>query len=404
MDSVRDTVLSPLQLRNLTLPNRLIRSATYEGLADPDGFPLAELGALYAGLAAGGVGTIITGFAYISREGRAMHPAQCGIDSDDKISAWKQVVDRAREASLTTRLIMQIAHTGRQTKQRATGSQVVGASRKPCTYFKERTTPLDDTGIRTVVSQFADAAHRAMVAGFDGVQIHAAHGYLIHQFLSPWTNTRIDQWSNRALLLVEVILAIRRTCGPSFPILVKLSEAEDNAPGIRLPDTIETAKLLERLEIDAVEISYGTMENALNIIRGGVPIDVVLAVNPMFNRFPPAVKSIWKRLCYPAYARKLIPFAEDYNLDAAARVKREAGIPVIAVGGIRSLRSINKIISEGLADAVALCRPLVCEPELPSQIANGEFIRSRCVNCNLCTIYCDSNWPLRCYHKKGTDL
>lgn len=396
-----DALFSELRLRNMTLPNRIIRSATYEGWGEADGTPRSELADVYSELARGGVGTIITGFVFISQEGRAMHPGQCGIDSDEKIAPWRRIVESVRKTNPEVKLIMQIAHTGRQTRRQITGVPLVGASDRPCTYFRQRPHALDDSSIADIIREFAYAAYRAKKAGFDAVQIHAAHGYLIHQFLSPWTNTRTDRWADCPLLLEEVIQAVRSKCGYDFPVLVKLSAADDNSPGIRVEDTIETVKRLERLEIDAVEISYGTMEYALNIIRGAVPIDAVLRVNPMFNRIPGLFKSLWKKFCAPAYLRQFIPFEQDYNLEAASRIWSETELPIIAVGGIRTLESMVGIISDFNIDAVALCRLLICEPDIPRKILSGEFTKSKCTNCNLCAIYCDSRQPLRCYRKKG---
>ncbi|MHB1463125.1 MAG: oxidoreductase [Armatimonadota bacterium] len=398
----QQVLFSELELQHIMLPNRLVRSATYEGLAEADGTPKPELAELYCDLARGGVGTIITGFVYTSQQGRAMHPAQCGIDSDDKVIPWRQIVERVRAANPSTKLIMQLAHTGRQTQTQVTGQPVVGASSRSCSYFRQRVRALDENAILAVIQEFAEAASRAKQAGFDGVQIHAAHGYLIHQFLSPWTNNRTDHWSDRPLLLEQVITAVQASCGEGFPILLKLSAAEDRSPGIRVEQTIETVQRLKALHIDAVEISYGTMEYALNIIRGDVPVAAVMKVNPMFRRVPKLIQGLWKRYCAPAYIRKFIPFTENYNLQDSLRIRTETGIPVLAVGGIRSLESMISMVGEMGIDAVSLCRPLICEPDLPNRILDGRFTRSQCTNCNLCAIYCDSRQPLRCHRQKRT--
>jgi 2,4-dienoyl-CoA reductase-like NADH-dependent reductase (Old Yellow Enzyme family) len=275
---------------------------------------------------------------------------------------------------------------------------VPGVSSRRCTYFKQEVRVLDNAGIEHIVWEFAEAARRAKEAGFDGVQVHAAHGYLVHQFLSPWTNTRKDRWSDGPLFLEEIIRAIRENNGADFPVLVKLSWADDNKPGIDLDNTIRTVKRLESLDVDAIEVSYGSMEYALNIIRGACPANVILKVNPLFSHIPGVARKIWKSIFLAAYIRQFMPFEQAYNVDAALRIKAHTRLPVIPVGGIRTVNSMIDCVKKGLS-AVSLCRPLICEPDLPLRIRTGDASDSRCTNCNLCTAYCDSTGTLKCHQK-----
>lgn len=391
---------TPLPLRNITIKNRFIRSATYDGYGDSNGMPIPETADFFSELARGGVGAIITGFAYVSRAGSAMQPRQYGIDSDDKIAPWRDIVNTVREKTPDVGLIMQIAHCGRQTKQAKTGLPAVGVSSKKCTYYRQRVNVLNDAGIVSIIDEFARGAHRAKEAGFDGVQLHGSHGYLIHQFLSPWTNNRKDRWADGPLFMEKIIEGIRELCGENFPILVKLSYTEDREPGVRLEDTMETVKRLERLSIDAVEISSGTLEYALNIMRGACPLDLILKVNPTYNRIPGFLRKIWKTFFAAGFLKRFVPFEENYNLAGGEAIKKETSLPVITVGGLRSAEGmVNCITSSGL-DAVSMCRPLVCEPDLPAKIINGETTKARCTSCNLCTIYSDTPRTIRCYLPK----
>ncbi|MDD3276064.1 MAG: NADH:flavin oxidoreductase [Kiritimatiellales bacterium] len=397
-------LFTPLKLQNITLKNRVLRSATYEGLGDPSGCPRTELANVYRNLAQGGVGAIITGFVYTSQAGRAMHPSQCGIDDDKKTEEWKTIIEQVKNDFPDIRFFMQLAHTGRQTRSEVTGQPAVGVSSKKCTYFRQPVTVLSCNEIETIIREFGQAARRAKAAGFDGVQLHAAHGYLIHQFLSPWTNTRRDRWGHPHLFLEETIRAVKSSCGQNFPLLLKLSAADDNTPGIRLSDTIETIQRMESFHIDAVEISYGTMEYALNIIRGTCPVDLVLHANPLFNKTPRIFRNLWKIFREKSYTSRFIPFDKNYNMEAAAQIKKATSLPVIVVGGIRDKESMITALTTYGLDAISLCRPLICDPDWPQKIKAGLSLGSACTNCNVCTIQCDSPQPLQCHQNMKKEL
>ncbi len=393
----RDLVFRPLTVGPLILPNRLIRSATYEGMADPEGIPRVDaLSRLYSALGRGGVGAIVTGFNTVSQEGRAMQTGQCGLDTDEKSKAWAQVLEATRKAAPGVPILAQLAHAGRQTRQEMTGQPVVGASSRSCSYFRERVWTLNDTGIRRIIRSFVAAALRARDAGFDGVQIHGAHGYLIHQFLSPWTNRRKDPWGERDRLCLEVVEEVRKACGTGFSVWVKLSGQEERKPGIRTRDTVRTARRLQEAGVDLLEISYGTMELALNIIRGECPLDEVFRVNPLFSALPRPLHPLGKVLARPMFVWRLKGFTPLYNLPTAAAVKAAVDVPVAVVGGVRSLAQAVRCLRDQSLDAVGLCRPLIREPDLPNLWRRGQSTESSCTNCNLCTVYCDSGEITKC--------
>jgi len=392
-------VFTLLKLRNIDIKNRIFRSATFEGCGNKNGEPGATLGALYANLARGGVGGLITGAVYVSLEGRLMQKGACGMDRDEQIKSWREIVRRTKDAGTDVKIFMQLVHAGRQTLREVTGQDVVGASSKKCGYFREKVRPLGEDDVRAVIQCFAEASRRAKDAGFDGVQIHAAHGYLIHQFLSPQTNNRRDCWGDRDLFLEEIVRAVKNVCGVAFPVFVKISESEDVTPGIRLEDTVRTIRRLKSLGVDAWEISYGSMGFALNVSRGACPMDVVFKVNPLFSNVPIWLRSLWKMFFLKRYTKRFIPFSEGYNVVAATEIKRRTGEPVFVVGGLRSVDELNDCITLHGLDGVSLCRPLICDPDWPKKLRGGLVKKSMCTQCNLCFINRDGSDPLKCYRR-----
>lgn len=395
-------MFTPLQLKRLSLPHRIIRAATFENMAGADGRASQRHADLYVALARGEVGTIITGFNYVSLEGRAAQPFQAGIDTDDKIDPWKKVIDQAKTANPRTKIILQIAHTGRQTIREVTGRPVVGAGPIRCLYFLSRVRTLREKDIPARIDAFVAAALRAEKAGFDGVQVHAAHGYLIHQFLSPFTNRRRDRYgADRMLFLKEVLQGIREKS--DIPILLKLSAAEDRPTGITVPLMKSYLQEIDRHEVDAVEISYGTMELPLNIIRGGHPLEPVLRHNYLFNRWGEVFKTLFRHLLYPIYRNLLLPYADLYNLKNAVELRQGLQTPLLVTGGIRQKSQIKDILEGQNLDGVTLSRPFVCEPDLVKKLMEHQEYRSKCSSCNLCTVMCDSPNPLQCYLGKAKE-
>ena len=398
--NLQSAILAPLSLRRMRLPNRVIRSATYEGLGDENGTPTAALGTLYAALLAGGVGTLITGFMAVSREGRAMQPRQCALDSMECAASWSELLTPLRRAHPEARIIAQLVHAGRQTRSSVTGLPIVGAGRRACSFFRERPRELSTIEVAERAGQFGRAAAVARAAGFDAVQIHAAHGYLVHQFLSPWTNRRRDAWGAPNAFALAILEAVRRHAGEDYPVWFKLSWGEDRAPGIDLLSTAATVLALDTAGADAVEVSYGTMEWAMNIFRGACPVEVAMRVNPLLARIPRWIQGLWLATAGRRHLRRLRPFEENYNARAAAELQRDVALAVIPVGGIRSAAGIAQCLDEFRLPAVALCRPLIRDPCFPVRLLTGELERSDCTNCNLCAVYCDSRNELRCYRRR----
>lgn len=361
----------------------IIRSATFEGMADKDGYPTKEYKKLYETLAKNQVKTLITGFMYISNTGRAMQIGQAGMDEMGKVKAYKEITDSVHRYG--SKIIAQLAHTGRQTWN--TGYEIVGVSSKKSNYFNIKPHALTIDEINTIIDEFSDAALCAKLAGFDGIQLHAAHGYLIHQFLLPSINDRKDEYKEGTLFLERIVCRIREKCG-DFPIWVKVSWGVD-IENYTKDQFIDLIGFLDKLKVDAIEVSYGTMDVALNIFRGKIPVKEVLKYNPIYSQ-----KSVWWRLFgLPLEVLKIKKFMPMYNLEYAKLAKQHTSIPVIAVGGYRTG---EEIYSCGM-DLVSLSRPFICEPDFLVKLKENSCYVSKCTNCNRCAIMCDTKYSLRCY-------
>jgi 2,4-dienoyl-CoA reductase-like NADH-dependent reductase (Old Yellow Enzyme family) len=335
----------------MKLANRFVRSATWEGMAGLDGTVTPRLIDTMVELTKGGVGLIISGHTYIRQEGQAS-PLQLGIYKDDLIPGLREMTTAVH--GLGGKIVMQLAHAGNFAPEKLTGQMPVvashyeGLSRNP---RKELTAP----DIQYLVAAFADAAQRARSAGFDGVQIHSAHGYLLSQFLSPLFNRRSDDYGgsieNRTRIHVDVVHAIRKAVGADYPVLIKINCRDFADNGLTLEDSLAAAKLLADAGLDAIELSGG-------LLTGG-------KLSP--NR--PGINTADK---------------EAYFGEELRAFRKEISLPLILVGGNRSFEVSEQLVAEGAADYIAMCRPLIREPNLISRWQSGDRRRAECKSDNLC--------------------
>jgi len=300
-------------------------------MAGEDGVVTPKLLKLMGDLADGGVGLIITGHAYVHPNG--IHSAgQLGIDRDLLIPGLKQMTRLVHEKS--GRIVAQLGYGGSYLSQ-------------------SRVANMSATDLHGVVDAFALAAGRARRAGFDGVQVLAAHGFLLSQFLCPRYNPRRDGYGgsleNRARMLLEVLNAVRETVGPEFPVLVKFNASDGVENGMTLNESVTVAAMLQDAGIDGIELSGGLL-NVANLMDGG----------------------------YGKEDNKV------YFEDEAVAYKRSIQVPLILVGGIRSYAKAESLVLSGTADYIAMCRPLICEPDLVARWKSGNTETAACISCNNC--------------------
>ncbi len=384
-------LFQPGKIGNMELKNRFARSATVELLCTDEGRVTDAYQKAYERLAKGGVALIFTGNFIVNPLG-PNYPRQPFVDKEEAVDDLRRVVSMVHEHG--ARIVAQLNHGGRQADPNLVGTRPVGPS--AVRDMRSMVKPRQMTGKEIVetIRDFGEGARRVKEAGFDGVQIHAAHGYLINQFLSGRTNRRRDEWGgsmeNRMRFLTEVFQAMRSRVGPDYPILVKIN-AEDFAKGGVHPDEcVVHCRKLEELGIAAIEVSGGIVEAGFQTIKGDVPMDRLLE-----GRGP--VERLLARMMEGSL-RKSAAFEEDYFVPYAATVKKNVGVPVLAVGGLRTRKRMEAVLESGQADFISLCRPFIRQPNLVKLLERDEGDPISCTSCNHCSVeILFHNKPMRCY-------
>ena len=356
------------KINQMKLKNRFVRSATWEGMANPDGSCSEELVDLMVKLAKGQVGLIITSHAYVNPEGQA-HIRQLGIYDDRFIAGYKKMVEKIHDEG--SKIIMQINHAGAKAPVILTKSGPVGPSSMEIKGNSCKTMTMND--IFLTIEDFKDAAVRAKNAGFDGIQLHAAHGYLLSQFLSPLFNKRTDKYGgnikNRARFILEILCAIRQGLGKEFIVTIKLNSEDFTDGGLTQSEMLQVAAMLEQAGIDAIELS-GSI---------GLKISKYASVRE---------------------GRINSKDAEVYYRDAAKLYKTKIAVPLILVGGIRSYEVAKELIEKEEADYISLCRPLIREPGLIKRWQSGDTGKATCISCNKCFIPIKAGEGMYCVFEK----
>ncbi len=377
-------IFASANLAGIRLNNRILRSATDETEADDKGFPTEKLTKRYIALAKGEIGGIITGFMGVSEKGKAQQPGMLLIDNDEKIPAFSKMVAAVHDAGAP--VIAQIAHCGSN-----------GAYGKEFKVDKITAKQLEE-----ISRQFIDAVIRAKKSGFDGVQLHFAHGYFLSQMISPATNHRRDDWGGseeKRFHIADVIIKGIREQLPDYPVLVKINGEDDDKNGIHPREAVRISQRLEAVGVNAVEVSRGiSFMKHMGPMYGHFPAEMSLAWYPGVKELPGFVKSMMKP-GMPKMMGSIDPAPRKYNVDVAKKIKSAVHIPVIAVGGIHDLEEIESTINVDGIDFVSMSRPLILEPSLIQKYKQGRQTTAKCMECNHCGIGI-SQGRLQCWYGK----
>jgi 2,4-dienoyl-CoA reductase-like NADH-dependent reductase (Old Yellow Enzyme family) len=325
------------------LPNRIAKSAMSEQLSDEYNSPTEDHARLYRRWAEGGTGLSLTGNVMVDRRSRE-GLRNVVVEDDRDLASLRRWASEGQVGGC--RLWMQVSHPGRQTvpgvSQEIVAPSPVRLKKMGPLFSAPRQLRPDE--IESLIDRFATTAAIARMAGFSGVQVHGAHGYLCAQFLSPITNRRTDRWGgtldNRMRFLLEVVRTVRGSVGADFPVSVKLNSNDFQRGGSTVRDAVVVAQALEAERLDLLELSGGTYES------------------PSMMVGPGRATELRRR--------------EAYFLEAAAEVRAATSLPLMLTGGLRSAAAMASIVADGTVDVVGLARPLAVDPDLPKRILSGE--------------------------------
>ncbi|KXZ69035.1 NADH:flavin oxidoreductase/NADH oxidase family protein [Acinetobacter venetianus] len=343
---IHSPLQKPLSLAcGISIPNRIAKSAMSEQLADRYGSPTTDLQQLYAVWARGGTGLLITGNVMIDH--RAFVEPRNVVLEDERFLQANRLWAQAAQAN-GSKIIMQINHPGRVAilplLKKPIAPSAVGLDLPAMNLIRIPRT-MSETEILEQIQRFATTAALAVQAGFDGVQVHAAHGYLLSQFLSPLANTRTDQWGgtaeNRRRMLIETVRAVRQAIGKNKILSVKLNSADFQKGGLSQDESIQVALALEQEGIDLLEVSGGNYESPAQL----------------------------------GYAPDRHVQRDAYSLDYATSLRNQSKLPLMLTGGLRHVDVMNRLLTEGTVDLVGLARPFALQPDLAKQLLAGKSVK-----------------------------
>jgi 2,4-dienoyl-CoA reductase-like NADH-dependent reductase (Old Yellow Enzyme family) len=364
-----------ITIKNMQLRNRFVRSATYDGCAERPGRVSERQIKLFEDLAHGGVGLIISGIAHVHPSGQ-ISVFQNSIAGDDDIAGLKRLTAAVHAGG--AKIAVQLFHAGRERAKvfKGKGKEALAPFFVPNDpYFSGHYNAMSEDQIWEMIRSFGNAAKRAREAGFDAVQVHGAHAYLLSQFLSPFTNRREDDWGgsleNRLRIHREIFRDIRSKVGGDYPVLIKIGVEDGFPEGLGFSEGKMAAHLLAKWGFDALEISSGLRGQGYKNTEFRTKIS------------RPDREAYFRRWC--------------------KEIRHLVKVPVMMVGGLRSYDVMEEVIRKGEADFVSLCRPLIKEPGLINKWKGGKQDKATCISCNKCYESILTGKTLHCAHEKAQE-
>jgi len=381
-------IFSEGRIAGVALRNRILRAGCFEGMC-PDGSPSERLLEHHRAVAAGGAAMTTVAYCAVSRGGLAfghemwMRP--------EIVPQLRRLTDAVHAQGAAASI--QLGHCGFFASRRVVRQRTVGPSRKLCAFRMSVCREMTGRDMRRVAEDFAAAARLAVAeAGFDAVELHAGHGYLLSQFLSPWTNRRKDSFGgpleNRLRFPVHVVRRVREVLGPGVPVLIKMNLRDGFRGGLELPDAVEAARRFEAAGASALVLSCGfTARTPLYMLRGNVPT----------REFARAEKNPVRKLCLLLFGSLFVqryPFQELFLLEEARQVRAAVKLPLVLVGGVCSLENMDRAMEAGF-DFVQIGRAILRDPDIVSKMRRGAVRASDCDHCNRCVGEISAG-PVRC--------
>ncbi|HDR68643.1 MAG TPA: NADH:flavin oxidoreductase [Bacteroidaceae bacterium] len=376
MNSTESKLFSPFKLGPVTLRNRTIRAAAFEGMC-PGNKVSNELIDYHRAVAAGGIGMTTVAYASVEQSGLSF-PHQLLLNNESVPDLRKLTGAVHKEGAACS---VQIGHCGNMAKASVAGGRPLAPSARINLYGPTFPRSMDKEDILAIVKSFGKAVHLSRESGFDAVEVHAGHGYLISQFLSPYTNRRKDLFGgsleNRARFMMMVMEEVKKSAGNDLAVLVKTNMRDGFKGGMELDECIEVARMLEQSGADALILSGGFVSKSpMFVLRGEMPVKIfAYYINNKLMHF--FVRQFGNFLV------REVPFSEGYFMEDALKFRAQLKLPIVYVGGLIAREKIDEVLNKGF-ELVAFARALIKDPDFIHKLQRNELSRSECDICNYC--------------------